>query len=331
MFSRSIRVWALFALVAVVLAAIVAAGASAVTEKGAAIPKKVTIAYQPGIGYAPLIVIRQQKLLEKKYPGLEVDWKILSNPSAITNGIIAGQIDLGAIGVGPLLTGWARGIDWKYLAPLSEADLWLMVKDPAIKTLADLQGKKIAMPSATAIQAVVLRKAAAVKLGNAKALDSSIVSLEHPDGVQALLTGQVQAHLTSPPFQFQEKDQGARILLRSYSYFGAHAFVGLTGTTKWYDQYTEFANELYKLIKAQNEFINKNPTKAAQILADDAGGSPTAAQFKKWMTDKAIFYSTRPRGLMRFAGFMNKNGLLTKHPTDWKQLVFPPVHAEKGS
>jgi NitT/TauT family transport system substrate-binding protein len=276
-------------------------------------------------------MIKQQRLLEKRYPGMAIDWRVLPNPTAIVNGIVAGQIGLGAVGVGPLLTGWANGVDWKYLAPLSEADLWLMVKDPAIKSLADLRGKKIAMPSPFAIQAVVLRKAASVKLGNPRALDSSIVSLDHPSGMEALLNGLVSAHLTSPPFQFQEQEQGARILLRSYQYFGAHSFVGLTGTQRFYNQYTSFCNEVYKLVNAQNDLINRDPAKAAAIVSAEAGGSPTPAQFKKWMVDAAIHFSTRPRGLMRFAAFMNQNGFLSRMPTGWTQLVFPPVYATKGS
>jgi len=330
-YGRKTRVGVLFALVAVVLAAVVATGASAVTKSRSGVPSKVTIAYQPGVGYAPIIMIREQKLIEKRYPGIQVDWKILSSATPITNGIIAGQIDLGAIGVGPLLTGYARGIDWKFLAPLSEADLWLMAKDPAIKTVADLQGKRIAMPSANSIQAVVLRKAALVKLGNVKALDSSIVSLEHPDGLQALLTGQVSAHLTSPPFQFQELSAGAHIVLRSSQYFGAHTFVGLTATQKWYDQNTEFAKWLYDTIKAQDDLIHSNPKKAGELLSSEAGGDPSAAQFTKWLTAKAVSFDTRPRGLMRFSNFMNNNGLLSKRPSAWTDLVFPPVQATKGS
>src|SRR5919109_1615541 len=187
-------------------------GAGAARGLPSAAPPKVTIAYQPGVGYAPLIMIRQQRLLEKRYPGTTFDWKLLPSATPITNGLVAGQIDLGAIGVGPLLFGWASGNDWKYLAPLSEADLCLMVKDPSVKTLGDLVGKKIAMPSALAIQAVVLRKMALVKLGNARALDASIVSLDHPAAMSALLNAQVSAHLASPPFEFQEQEAGARVL-----------------------------------------------------------------------------------------------------------------------
>jgi NitT/TauT family transport system substrate-binding protein len=291
----------------------------------------VTIAYQPGVGYAPLIMIKEQRLLEKRYPQTSFDWKLLPSPLAITNGLVAGQIDLGAIGVGPLLFGWASGADWKYLAPLAEADLWLMTKDPSVKTLGDLVGKKIAMPSALSIQAVVLRKAAAVKLSNPRALDPSIVALDHPAAMQALLSGQVSAHLGSPPFEFQEQEAGARVVIRSYQFFGAHSFVGLTGGQKFYDRYTSFCDDLYKLVKAQDDLINRDAAKAAAILAADAGGSPTASEFRKWLVNPAIHFTTRPRGLMRFASFMNENGFLSRMPTGWTQLVFPPVYATKGS
>jgi NitT/TauT family transport system substrate-binding protein len=324
-----VRAWALAVLATVFLA--FSGGAGAASGSPWAAPAKVTIAYQPGVGYAPLIMIKEQRLLEKRYPQTSFDWKLLPSATPITNGLVAGQIDLGAIGVGPLLFGWASGNDWKYLAPLSEADLWLMVKDPTVKTLGDLVGKKIAMPSALAIQAVVLRKAAAVKLGNARALDASIVSLDHPAAMQALFSGQVSAHLASPPFEFQEQEGGARILIRSYQLFGAHSFVGLTGTQRFYDRYTSFCDDLYKLVKAQDDIINSNPAKAAAMVAADAGGSPTASEFRKWLVNPAVHFSTRPRGLMRFAAFMNQNGFLSKMPTGWTQLVFPPVYATKGS
>jgi NitT/TauT family transport system substrate-binding protein len=326
------RLCALVALAVATAATVVVGTANAgPRSKTIAAPTHLTIAYQPGIGYAPLIMIRQQKLIEKKFPGTTVDWKILASNAPIQDGLISGQIDLGAVGVPTLLLGWAKGINWKYLAPLSEADLWLMVKDPSITKLSDLVGKKIAMPSPTSIQAIVLRKAASVQLGSAKALDSSIVSLEHPDGVQALLTGQVAAHLTSPPFEFQERNQGARILLHSSQYFGAHTFVGLIGQQKFYDQYPDFSGWLYSTIKQQDDVLNTNPKLAGQLLSADSEGTPSAAQFTKWLTAKAVKYQTKPRGLMRFANFMSHNGLLSKMPPSVNDLVFPPVYPTKGS
>ena len=229
---------------ALVVAALAAAAASG-RSRAEGPPKSLTIAIQPGIGYAPLIVIKQQRWIEKRYPGTKVDWKVLASGAAITDGVIKGDIDVGAGGVGPLLVGWARGVNWKFLAPMNEGDLWLMAKDRNIRTLADLRGKRIAMPSPTSIQSMVLRKMAQVKLGNPRALDAGIVSMDHPDAMQALLSGQVDAHLTSPPFQFQERARGAHIVSRSYNYFGAHSFLGVMVTTKFYGEHTNFSKALY--------------------------------------------------------------------------------------
>lgn len=317
------------------VAALVAAAAVASTALGGkrddGPPSKLTIAYQPGIGYTPLIVIKEQRTIERQYPGTKVEWKVLASGAAITNGVISGDIEIGAGGVGPMLVGWARGVNWKFLAPMNEADLWLMAKDKRIRTIADLRGKRIAMPSPTSIQAMILKKMAQVKLGDAKALDSTIVSLDHPDGMQALLGGQIDAHLTSPPFQFQELGQGSHVVARSYNYFGAHSFLGVMVTQKFYDQHTAFAKRMYTNIANAIKLIKSNPSKVGQILSKDAGGNPSAKQFTAWIKNKAITYSTRPRGLMRFAVFMQRVGAINKVPRTWKELVFPPVYPTKGS
>lgn len=330
--STNLRRLAVAASAVAVLAIAAVAGSTARGAPNAAAPDKITIAYQFGVGYAPLMIIKQQRLLEKAYPGLKVDWKQLASGTPITDGIIKGDIQIGAMGTGPMLVGWARGINWKVIAPLDEADLWLMAKDSSIRTVADLRGKRIATPTATSIQAVALRKMAQVKLGNARALDSSLISMDHPDGMQALLSGQIDAHFTSPPYQWQELGRGAHVVGRSYGYFGAHTFLVTVITQKFYDDYTAFAKRYYKLVKQSIDLLNKKPKVAAAILAREDSTDATAAQFKAWITrKKSLTFTTRPRGLMRTAGFMNRIGLLGKVPGSWRELVFPPVYPTRGS
>jgi ABC-type nitrate/sulfonate/bicarbonate transport system substrate-binding protein len=317
---------------AAVLVAAAVAGSTARGAQNGPAPQNITIAYQFGIGYAPLLIIKQQRLLEKAYPGLRVQWIQLASGTPITDGIIKGDIQIGAMGTGPMLVGWARGTNWKVIAPLDEADLWLMVRNPSIRTIADLRGKRIATPTATSIQAVALRKMAEVKLGNARALDSSLISMDHPDGMQALLTGQIDAHFTSPPYQWLELGRGARALGKSYGYFGAHSFLVTVATQKFYDDYTAFSNRFYRLVKQSIDLINKKPGVAAAILAREDTTDTTPAQIKRWITrKKSLTFTTRPRGLMRTAGFMEKVGLLNKVPRSWRELVFPPVLPTKGS
>jgi ABC-type nitrate/sulfonate/bicarbonate transport system substrate-binding protein len=310
----------------------IGAASSAQGASEATRPDNITIAYQFGVGYAPLMIIKQQRLLEKAYPGLRVEWKQLASGTPITDGIIKGDIQIGAMGTGPFLVGWARGINWRVIAPLDEADLWLMARDSSIRTVADLRGKRIATPTATSIQAVALRKMAQVKLGNPRALDSSLISMDHPDGMQALLSGQIDAHFTSPPYQWQELGRGAHVVGKSYGYFGAHSFLVTALTQKFYDEYRAFSNRFYRLVKQSIDLINKKPKTAAAILAREDQTEATTVQFTRWITrKKSLTFTTRPRGLMRTAGFMNRIGLLNKVPGSWRELVFPPVYPTRGS
>ncbi|MES1247187.1 MAG: ABC transporter substrate-binding protein [Actinomycetota bacterium] len=322
--------WLSVIAVALVVAAF--AGVTATAQPNAIpAPGKVTIAYQPGIGYAPLIVLKQQKALEKQFPNTSFNWQVLGSGAAITNGMISGDIQIGAGGVGPLIVGWAQGVDAKIVAPLSWGDLWLMAKDPAIKTIADLKGKKIAMPGPTSIQAVVLRRMAQLRLGDAHALDSDIVSMDHPIAMQALLSGQIDAHLTAAPYQLQEKVHGAHIVARSYQYFGGHSFVDAWMSQKLYDQYPEFAKAFYNDVAGAIALINKNPLQVSKLLSQDSDGNPTWRQYKQWLAASGLKFTTQPDGLMRFASFMNRIGMVSKVPSSWKDLVLPPVYGTKGS
>ncbi len=329
--KRDHRPLLLAALIGAAALGVLASTATAGHRASIPVPSKVTIAYQPGIGYAPLIMLKTQHTLEAQFPNTTFSWKVLSAGAAITNGMISGDVQIGAGGVGPLIVAWAAGVDLKIVAPLDWGDLWLMAKDPNIKTIADLKGKKIAMPGPTSIQGVVLRKMAQVKLGDAHALDSDIISMDHPTAMQALLTGQIDAHLTSAPYQLQEKVHGAHVVARSYQYFGAHSFLDAWETTAFYNQYPAFSKAFFTDVSQAIDLINKNPTKAAKILQDDSGGIPTWRQYKQWIASSGLKFTTQPLGLMRFANFMNKIGMINKMPAAWTDLVLPPVFGTKGS
>ena len=206
--------------------------------------KKLAIAYQPGLGYASLLMAKQQKTVEKALPDVDVTWQEMNSGSAIRDGMIGDKLQVGAGGISPFLVGLDAGVDWKVISGLNNMSLYLNVMDPKFKSLKDLKGAgSIAMPAPDSIQAVVLRKGAEEELGDAKALDSQIVAMGHPDGVQALIGGQIAAHLTSPPFQAQEIEEGATKLLDSYELFEEHTFNSIF--TK-----TEFANAIRKSSKS---------------------------------------------------------------------------------
>ena len=281
------------------------------------------IAYQPGIGYAQLLIIKQEGWLEEDLPETEISWQQLSSGAAIRDGMLAGDINVGSGGVGPFLVGYDGGVDWKLLSALNEMDLWLMAMDAEYQSLNDFQdGGKIAMPAPDSIQAVVLRRGAQEQLGDAKALDSNIVALGHPDGLQALLSGQIAGHLTSPPFQFQEQDQGAHRVLSSFDLFGPHTFNSVFVRQNYHDDNPEAMEALYSDIQRATELIHDDPDAAAEVLSAESEDDTSPEDFKRFMSEEGVTYTTEPRGFIEFAEFMQQSGLIKNVPESESDLVF---------
>ncbi|WP_426244700.1 ABC transporter substrate-binding protein [Nocardioides sp. LHG3406-4] len=274
---------------------------------------KLTIAYQPGLGYASLLIARQEKTLEDALPDVEVTWQELNSGSAIRDGIIGGNLQVGAGGIGPFLVGLDAGVDWKVISGLNDMSLYLNAMDPDITSLEDLEGAgSIAMPAPDSIQSVILRKGAEEELGDAKALDSQIVSLGHPDGVQALIGGQLAAHLTSPPFQEQEIDEGAHKLLASYDLFGEHTFNSIFTETEFADCNPKVIDALVTAVADANAMLTDKPADAAKVLAAEL--DLPADEVEEQITSDDVSFVNTPKGFGAFAEFMRSIGMIKKVP-----------------
>lgn len=276
--------------------------------------KKITIAYQPGLGYAPLLIAKQEKSLENAVPGTSVEWRVLDSGAAIRDGVLSGDIQIGAGGIGPFLVGYDGGVEWKVVTAMDNMNLFLMAKDPNITSLKDLEGAgKIAMPAPDSIQAVIVRKGAAEQLGDASALDSQFVALGHPEGVQALIGDQLDAHMTSPPFQGEEEAQGARKILASYDLFGEHTFNSIFAPTDVAACNPKFIAALIAAVTDANTMLTEDPTAASKVLVPEMGGA-TAESVEEQITSSDIKWTTTPQGFGVFAKFMHETELIKTIP-----------------
>ncbi|MGH2828153.1 MAG: ABC transporter substrate-binding protein [Actinomycetota bacterium] len=322
------RTWVLLsALAALVLLAGACGGGSSDTETTeGGDPSELALAIQPGMSYAPLIIIRDKGWLEDELPDTKITWQVLDSGSAIRDGMVAGDLHVGAGGIGPFLVGRDAGIDWKLLSGLNEMDLWLMAEDSGISGLDDFaSGDKIAMPAPDSIQAVVLKKGAEEELGDAAALDENIVAMDHPTGFQALLSGQIAGHLTSPPFQFDEEKEGAEPILTSFDLFGNHTFNSVFVQQEFYDQNTEAMETLNDLIGQAIDMINENPQEAAEILAADSGGKPDAKTYEDYLGREGVAYTQEVSGYETFGEFMAEIELIQEPPGPESEYSFPTI------
>ena len=173
---------------------------------------KLTVVQQYGMAYAPLKVIQEKGLIEENYDGdVEVNFQTLNSGASINDAFVAGDVDVGLMGVAPAITGSLNeGVPYKICSNVSAQPHKLMTNDPNIKTLKDIGEKdQIALVNIGSIQHILLAMAAKEQLGDAHALDNNIAAMAHPDGMTALLNGSVKCQLTTSPFVFKEaKEEG---------------------------------------------------------------------------------------------------------------------------
>jgi len=305
------------------IASMAAASAPTIVRAQAKAPSEVTINYVYGIAYSPIVVVKSKGELQRLYPQTKFNWPILGNLAAIRDGIIAGTVQVGCGSAPPFLVGWDHGVPWKIFTNLCSADIKMVAIEPRIKSLKDIKpDDRIAVPSADSIQAIQLRKASLMQLGNPHALDSNMSFMAHPEGLQAMLSGQVAAVYSSPPFQQIALSKGAHVVVEGDQLFPHASFVMSYINTNFAAQYPEFAQTLFRLISDATKFIRTNKDTTADFLSKDTGGKIAASVFREELNDKAVVFEPVPHGVIGYAQFMHQIGLIGKVPASVSELEY---------
>lgn len=278
---------------------------------------KIRIAEQYGLAYAPLQIMKANKILEKNLPDVEIAWQQVSNTTAIREAMLSNKIDAGFMAIPPFLIGLDKGMQWKIACGLSYSPTQLITNKSNIKSLKDFSSSdKIALPQPGSVQHILLSMAAEKELGDSHKLDNSIVTLSHPDGMNALLSkNSISAHFTSPPYILKElENKDMHLVLDGREAMGGDFtfIVGVT-TKEFHDKNSKEYSAFVKSIKEAIEFINNNPEKSSEILAPIYNLSKE--ETLKHLTEAGNKYSANVEGLEKFSDFMVKNKYISKNYT----------------
>ncbi len=305
------------------------------------------VAEQYGISYLPLMIMEDQKLVEKYakeagIPELKVTWAKFAGGNVMNDALLSNSLHFAAGGVAPLITLWAKtrgNYDIKAAAALNSMPLYLVTRNPNAKTLKDLTERdKIALPAVkVSIQAVTLQMAAEQEFGPGQQfkLDPLTVSMSHPDAMNALLSpaSEITGHFGSPPFQYYElENPGMHTLVNSFKVLGGPATFNLVWTT------TKFRNEnpkvygaFLKALDEATEAINKDKSWAADAYLRISKDKAPKAKIVKILNDPEVIFTTTPQNILKYVSFMNKVGSIKATPASWKELFFPEAQNSAGS
>jgi NitT/TauT family transport system substrate-binding protein len=322
------------------------AGAATLFCAGAQAQTKVRLAKQFGISYLPLTVMEEKKLLEEhgKKLGLDLqtDWVKFTGGPPMNEALISGNLDFASGGVGPLLTIWARtqkNLGVKGVAAINSMPLYLNTINPDVKTLKDFTEKdRIALPAVkVSIQAVTLQMAAEKVFGPGQhgKLDELTVSMGHPDGMAAMMSGksEITAHFTSAPFMYQElADPRVRKVVDSYEVLGGpHTFNVVWTSSRFHKENPKIIQAFLAALDESIKFINANQKEAAEIWVKAEGSKMPAAEAERIIRLPENEWTTTPKKVMAYAEFMSRIGMIPVKPESWKDVFFEDLHRQPGS
>jgi NitT/TauT family transport system substrate-binding protein len=309
-------------------------------------PREVRLAEQFGIGYLPLSIMKVRKLLEEeaKTRGVAVttSWVRFASGSAMNEALISNNLDFASGGVGPLLTIWARtrgNLDVKGVAALNAMPLYLNTINPNVRTIADFTERdRIALPAVkVSIQAVVLQMAAEKVFGrgNHTKLDHLTVSMSHPDGMAAMMSGQseITAHFTSAPFMYQQlADPRVRRVLNSYDVLGGpHTFNSVWAVGRYRSQNPEIMSAFIAALDRAMGMIKEEPQTIADLWIEDHRSRLPKDEVVSIIRDPENIWSTTPQKIMAFAEFMHRTGGIRAKPEKWQDVYVEDVAGLPGS
>jgi sulfonate transport system substrate-binding protein len=167
--------------------------------------------------YNPVSMILKQKgLLEKEFAkdGINIVWVQSAGSNKALEFLNAGSIDFGSTAGSAALVARINGNPIKSIYVYSRPEWTALVttRDSAIKTVADLRGKRVAVTRGTDPHIFLVRALLDAGLSEK---DISPVLLQHADGKTALIRGDVDAWAGLDPMMAQaEIEDGARLFFR---------------------------------------------------------------------------------------------------------------------
>jgi NitT/TauT family transport system substrate-binding protein len=311
---------------------------------------EVKISYQYGLGFFPVSVALEQKLIEKHAKALglaevKVTGIQISGAATTNDALLSGSIDIGAGGIGGVLQMWDKtGGKVRGLIALNDMSFLLNTNDPNVKTIDDYltaENHKIALPAAkVGAHAIVLAIAAEKKFGKGKhdVLDAKTISLPHPDALAALKGArtEIKSHFASLPFSYLEKqfkEPAIHTVLTSYDVLGGpHNNTLLYTMEKWQSENPVLSQAVFNAFVEAERWIESNPKEAAKFFKTATKSTLELADIEGILQDKNLIgYSPVPLETMKTAEFLHKVGRIKKMPASWKDYFWPVAHKLDGS
>jgi NitT/TauT family transport system substrate-binding protein len=247
--------------------------------------------------------------------GLDVQ-DIIVDPNVTVSTLIGNSVEMSYADSTQLLLALQKGANLVAVGLQTERNPYSLMSSPAVKTLADLKGKRIGAASEIDVYTYVIKQI----LRKAKVDPDKDVDFVYGGGQNQRLTaavgGAIQAGLFSPPSDAKLRDLGFNTLAFAPDYAPN---LTLSMETVRKDFIEQHPDVLRKVLHAQSEAVKwlnnpANKAQALQILQTQTGASPSdASQAYDYYIGKHIWSDAciHVRGMVAVSDILHTTGKLT--------------------
>lgn len=250
--------------------ALVAGGwlAQAPAHAAEAAPPQLRLGFQKSA--VNLVVLKQQGVLEKRFPGTPVQWLEFPAGPQLLEALAVGALDFGLTGDSPPVFAQAAGKELLYVGaepPKPRSSAILVLEGSPLKSLADLKGKRVAFQKGSSAHYLVVR---ALTKGGLKWPDIQPIYLAPADARAAFERGSVDAWAIWDPFyaaiEFTTKTRsltdGQGLSSNNSFYLAGKPFVA---------KHPKAVLTLLQSLTEADAWVQANRKEAARLVADFSG------------------------------------------------------------
>lgn len=222
--------------------------------------------------YGTLTLLKGRGTLDKRLAaqGITVKWTEFPAGPVLLEGLNVGSIDFGTVGEAPPIFAQAAGANLVYVAnepPAPRAEAIVVPKGSALKTVADLKGKKVALNKGSNVHYLLVQ---AIEKAGLQYSDITPVYLPPADARAAFERGSVDAWAIWDPFlAAAEKQIGARVLADGTGLVSNHQFY--LASRPYADRHADIVQVLIEELARVDEWGLANPKEAAAVLSAQTG------------------------------------------------------------
>lgn len=263
----------------------------------------------------------------------EIEWSTFQAGPPLVEAAGADKIDVAWVGCAPPIFGAAAGSEFKVIAAVQERDRQenrlLVPDDSEIRSIADLKGRKIAVPKGTSGHAFILN---ALESEGLSTDDVEFAFLAPPDALAAYQNGAVDAISIWDPFAIQaQQSLGAREIVAGEPYERGHGFEIASSKALEDPAKVEAIRDYVRRLSAAWDWAGENPDEWAAAWTEDTRLplSVTRAAARRKASDIVPLDDAIVASQQRLADLFTEEGELPGEVT-FSDIVDTSVLGESG-